>query len=1052
MIPILFDENSTEFKTNGIGRLSDAISCICTEERNGIYEVEMEYPVTGIHFSEIVMDSILVVVPCDGGEKQPFRVYLISKPISGRVRINARHISYQLSNITCMPFSVTMAASACRETLKGLKENAVDACPFTFETDVTTGAAYNQTVPRSIRASLGGIEGSVLDQFGGEYEFDNYRVILHNRRGRINTGITLKYGKNITDITQEENISNTVTGVVPFWVDLNGENLVILPEKVIYSRYADNYPYKLTIPLDLSSNWEEKPSVESLRLAAQAYVHHAELGTPKVSIEVSFIALWQTEEYKDIAPLQRVQLCDEVSVDFEKLGIKNVLAKVVKTEYNVLKDRYNSITIGNLRTSLISAIYEKDSETSQAIADSSIRALRAAGVAAFDAINNATAWLTNANGYVVAVKDEDGNWKEILFMDSNDPNVAVNVLRINNNGLGFSTTGIAGPYTNAWTIDGNLVADFITAGILKDKRNTFVLDLDKGTLTLSDGTKVGDTTLKEMYTQITANKNGIAAEIVNRGKAISDEADAREKADGTLQANITATAEELKQEIAAISTGNYVWRGAYEPTAYNSPASDWNTTKLKEKHENDVFFNVATGNTYLWKYAIPATAITFKAASAISDAGDYVRIYYNNGAGNYRYTQYNDLSCKRIVIPRYNNNIYIFFHSDSDSNTDYGFAIEEIEAAAIVEEDIERLFPYTATALPAHNESQSCYNKTSALANCQTSHPYEPSKDKLWTINYSISTNGIGWQWVLNNDISITYSSLKQTANGLISEVMAREAGDTALSSQISQSANEIKSTVARSEKVWDEEDYNITLYGYGTPANNGYAAASYSGKYYLDQENGRLYLSNGNSWSLVKTMTRIVVSLQSQIKQNADSISLKVSKGDISSQLSLESGQIKLATGRLIIDSGNFTIDKNGNVGITSTGTGLSITIKNGVIQCFDSTEERLDITQAFLAGYSKELNWAQTGILDLSPYYGDKKAHAALKGNDILHLQAGNTVSIESKSIEVGNGSTSHKAYTGTIGAYYKVNVGGGQYAWNNLSFVNGILVGSGYHGHEE
>ncbi len=459
MKPILFSENSTTFTTNGIGRLSDAISCVVTEERNGQYELEMEYPIDGQHFGEIGIRSIIGAVPCDGGSIQAFRVYKMTKPISGRVKISAQHISYDLSKNTSMPFSITSSPSACSQVLAGLKSHAVETCPFTFWTDVTTAGSYNQSAPASIRSRLGGVEGSILDQFGGEYEWDNFVVKLHRQRGSLAelNGLTLRYGKNITDITQEENIASTATGAVPYWQDYEGD-LVTLPEQAVYSQYASRYSQHLTVPLDLSEKFDDKPSQEALRAAAQVVVNASDFGLPKVSIEVSFVALWQTEEYKDIAPLQRVKLCDEVTVSFEKLGV-DVTAKVVKTVYDVLAERYQSIQIGSVRSNLAMTLTDQNAQT--------LRTIEAQAVSVETAINNATKWLTTAGGYVIAIRNADGSWKELIFSNMTDPNDAsAKLLRVNNNGIGFSTHGMAGPFTNAWTIDGHLVADFLFGGTL----------------------------------------------------------------------------------------------------------------------------------------------------------------------------------------------------------------------------------------------------------------------------------------------------------------------------------------------------------------------------------------------------------------------------------------------------------------------------------------------------------------------------------------------------------------------------------------------------------
>ncbi len=447
MIPILFAENSTIFTTNGIGRLSDAISCDVLEERNGQYELTMVYPVSGEHSEDIVVRSIIVAKPSQGGNIQPFRVYKISKPINGKYTISAYHISYDLNKNVSMPFSVSASSSACSQALAALKSNAVESCPFSFSTDVTTVNSYNQKAPASMRSRLGGTEGSILDQFHGEYEWNVYNVILHKDRG-TDKDIPLRYGKNITDIKQEEEISQTITGIVPYWMDNEGNNLVTLPERAVYSPNASLYPQKLTVPMDFSSDYEEQPTVAQLRTHAQAYVNQSGIGIPKVSIDVSFVNLADTDEYKDLLELQAVNLCDTIPVQFEPLGI-DTTAKIVKTEYDVLAEKYKKITVGSLRSNLASSIKEQNNSI---ITETSAKFQKVGSE-----IDNATAWLTSSGGYVVAVKNNDGSWKELLFLDTNDIDTATNVLRINENGIGFSSNGVSGPYTQAWTLDGRLV-------------------------------------------------------------------------------------------------------------------------------------------------------------------------------------------------------------------------------------------------------------------------------------------------------------------------------------------------------------------------------------------------------------------------------------------------------------------------------------------------------------------------------------------------------------------------------------------------------------------
>lgn len=461
MIPILYDKNETDFTSNGLGRLPDAIECIVTEKRNGSYELAMRYPVDGVHFSDITVSRFIYAVPADGKRSQPFRIYNIGKPLNGIVDIRAEHVSYQLSHIPVSPFEATTIGAA----MAGLGEYAAESCPFTFWTDKTTVANFSVDVPTSIRALLGGTQGSILDVFGGgEYEFDGYDVKLYQHRGS-DRGVTLRYGKNITDIKQEENIANTYTGVMPFWKGTDSttgsEVIVMLPEKVLHSANADNFPYKRTIPLDMSSNFQEKPTEAQLRSAAQNYMTVNNIGIPSVSIDVSFVALWQTEEYKDVAVLERVNLCDTVTVEFPVLEI-SATAKVVKTEYDVLKERYKSLELGEAKSNFAATVRQDiQSSTSQVTANLPTKSYLQ------QAVDRATRLITGGlGGHVVFTLNADGEPQEILIMDTDDIQTAVNVIRGNLNGIGFSSNGYQGPFQSAWTIDGHFNADFITAGHL----------------------------------------------------------------------------------------------------------------------------------------------------------------------------------------------------------------------------------------------------------------------------------------------------------------------------------------------------------------------------------------------------------------------------------------------------------------------------------------------------------------------------------------------------------------------------------------------------------
>ena len=228
MIPCLYASTEAKFDHNGIGKLADAQSCIVTEKRNGSFELEMVYPADGIHAEQLEEGNIILAKPSDTGRPQPFRIYKIATPIDGRLTVKARHISYQLNFITVSPFATT----GCTGTLAGLGNHAASECPFEVWTDISSSASFRLSVPSSFRNCLGGIDGSVLDTFGGEYEWDRYTVKLHHHRG-ADHGVHIVYGKNLIDFKMEKNIESVITGVHPYWQNSETGEVTELPEKVV---------------------------------------------------------------------------------------------------------------------------------------------------------------------------------------------------------------------------------------------------------------------------------------------------------------------------------------------------------------------------------------------------------------------------------------------------------------------------------------------------------------------------------------------------------------------------------------------------------------------------------------------------------------------------------------------------------------------------------------------------------------------------------------------------------------------------------------------------
>lgn len=471
MIPILYQKTATDFSGNGIGFLKDALKCKVSEERNDAYELELQYPITGQWYADICDGAIIKAKANETSPLQCFRIYKSSKPIKGVVTYKAEHISYDLNGLPIAGFSVS-AATPARAIKKALDE-AVTPHKFEVWSDISTLNGTTITKPCSVRALLGGQMGSILDVWGGEYEFDNFTIKLHKHRGS-NSGVAIQYGKNLKDLKQESNISSCYTHIMPYAVKKTSggegeaateEYIYLDGEKVIAVANAEALGHSRVYPVDLSDKFGETEEItsEKLRQKADAFAASCGLGTPKVSITVSFVQLWQTEEYKNIAPLERVNLCDEVIVRFSALGVE-AKAKVIKTVYDSLKERYEKIELGDAKSNFANTVIKQNSEVSE-LTDFVKKGFSNASEEMAEAIRTATNLITgHSGGYVVFNPAEKP--QEILILDAPTLSEAVCVWRWNSAGLGFSNSGYNGEYALAITMDGRIVADFITAGVL----------------------------------------------------------------------------------------------------------------------------------------------------------------------------------------------------------------------------------------------------------------------------------------------------------------------------------------------------------------------------------------------------------------------------------------------------------------------------------------------------------------------------------------------------------------------------------------------------------
>ena len=459
MIPILYKADAVDFSTFGIGALSECTLCEVTEERNGAFECTLKYPVTGILFSELKNERLIKAKPNDTSEEQLFRIYRITTPINGIVTIYAQHISYDLSNIAELMWSSAMISPSL--AMSRLFTKTATTHNFKCSTDFSSAKPFSVSNPMSVRACLGGVEGSMLDLWGGEYEWDNFNVILHSKRGKDN-GVVIEYGKNLTDMEQDNDFTDVYTDLLPYAVfsDESTEKVVTLSEVTL--PIVDTPLRSKTLIKDFTELFEDKSSINenSLRTKAQSYIKENPLGVETPTLTVAFEPLWKQPEYSAI--LERVSLCDTVTIRHSALGI-TAKSKVIKTVYDSLAEKYVSITLGSAKSNFVNTISDVKKEISTVKNE----------VGHFPllintAVKNATSLITGQTGGYVVINTNSvsGQPYELLILDAPTIESAVNVWRWNVGGLGFSKNGYNGPYETAITSDGQIVADFITSGSL----------------------------------------------------------------------------------------------------------------------------------------------------------------------------------------------------------------------------------------------------------------------------------------------------------------------------------------------------------------------------------------------------------------------------------------------------------------------------------------------------------------------------------------------------------------------------------------------------------
>lgn len=366
MIPILYRESETLFRSLGYGGMSEALSCRVRWQANGIYELEMRYPVIGRRFQDLTLRRLILASVGPDEEDQPFRIYRITKPLNGVCTIYARHTAYDLMGYTVRPFSATSLSAAMQQLNNGA---VITPHGFEIATDKTSNAGMAINTPRSIWSMLGGQRGSLLDVFGGEWDFDRFKATLRQRLGE-DLGVTVRYGVNLQTFEQDENIAKTWTAVQPFWLSSDGSQCVMLPEELIST---GTFTYTRILVLDLSAEWQDPPTAEQLRTRTQRYINANQVGVPAVGLDISFLPLNQTEEYKTYTFLNKIHKGDTVTVEFpmaydpdtgDVIATASANARAVEYVWLPMEDKYETVRLGSIKANFVSALAQVQKDVS----------------------------------------------------------------------------------------------------------------------------------------------------------------------------------------------------------------------------------------------------------------------------------------------------------------------------------------------------------------------------------------------------------------------------------------------------------------------------------------------------------------------------------------------------------------------------------------------------------------------------------------------------------------------------------------------------------------
>ncbi|GFH42747.1 hypothetical protein Hs30E_12980 [Lactococcus hodotermopsidis] len=540
--PILYQANETNFQHQGLGVLVDTISATVTEELNGKFELDLVHGYNTGLSKHLLANNIIKVDAGNILKNQLFRIVQVSKPLNGKIAVHAEHVSYITNDLTLKPKTIAFEQncqgamncflSAIHETDHGL----------TVFSDVITESSTTWAIPdfKTPRDVLGGVEGSILDNWGGEYKFDNYHISLLEQRGSY-ANTVIAYGRNLTAFEQETSILETVTSIYPVAVITSREGETestvthTLPELVVDSPHIGNFPNRKTLLVDFSNEFDDKNPYSDTKLQARAqkYIKANQIGVPKVSMTLATIDLAKmvSDDY-NAAKVERLDLADTVKVYFDKLGITTE-AKVTAVKWNVLKDSYDEYTLGAKKATLGTIIKGNVAEI-KAVAESAKKN-------AIEAVQSANG--KNSNYYGNSSDGEPQNPKvgDIWFVKDGERTIIKSW-----NGTSWVEL-VSSDWQEIFELGLNAELD-----VVREELEIALAEKDVAIAQLDDKLTENETILAQATQELTANQTEIASLV--EGLAINTQAQAElELSLSELDAELAANVAEVASATAAIA-------------------------------------------------------------------------------------------------------------------------------------------------------------------------------------------------------------------------------------------------------------------------------------------------------------------------------------------------------------------------------------------------------------------------------------------------------------------------------------------------------------------